>query len=213
MDNDTVTIVERYSTSINASNLRDEADKHSPTDILKAMAWTQSQIGAQLIRLQAEYDGVEHPRPLSHGELVNLALTMHSDEKEPKDRVKDKQIKAQIEAAKWMRNEKTLFMGKLKTLPSTIDAIGVLCERARIPNPRRVASTLVGFWLNQLCTVCNGLKAAVMPDTPTLSAKNCFKCAGSGFAFAPHGQSGKRILNDMDRLVARAKSEAQALSK
>jgi hypothetical protein len=72
---------------------------------------------------------------------------------------------------------------------------------------------LVGYWLDQLCKVCNGLKAAVMPDTPTLSAKHCFKCAGSGFAFAPHGQSGKRILNDMDRLVARAKSEAQAMSK
>lgn len=212
---DTMTIGERYSLSINSSNLRDEAriDRPSQTDTLKAMAWTEAKIGAQLSRLMFEYDGIEKPKPLSHNEKVRLALTMHSDAKEPKDRVKEKEIKAQIEADKWMRSEKALFISKLKTLPAAIEAVGVLCEKARIQNPRKVAVNLINYWLDQLCKVCHGLTATVMLNAPTLSAKSCFKCGGSGLAHVPHGESGKKIVNNMDRLVAMAHLQASYLCK
>lgn len=209
-DDNTVTVVERYSASIHASNLRDEADRASSTDILKAMAWTTTQMGAVLIRLRAEYDAVEKPRPLSHDEMVRLALSMHSDAKDPKERIRDKQIKAKMEAAKWARNEKTMLLGKLKTLPTVIDGVTWMCEKRRLQNPKAVATVLVGYWLSQLCTVCHGLKSVVIADAPTLSGKNCFKCGGSGFALVPHGESGKNMLNYMDRAVDMAKSEAQA---
>lgn len=210
---DGVTVIERYSISINSSNLRDESDKFSPTDILKAVAWSDAAIGSVLIRLQAEYDGIEKPKPLSHTELVQLALVQHSDAKEPKERIKEKQIKAQKEAARWMQNEKTLFMGKLKTIHKAIDVVTGMCEKARVQNPKAVAAALTGYWLNQLCTVCHGLKAPQLPDTPTLSAKPCYKCAGSGFALAPYGQSGRKVLNNMDKCVGIAKNEAQRKMK
>jgi hypothetical protein len=174
------------------------------------MAWTEAQIGAQLSRLMFEFDVVEKPRQLSHEEKVRLALSMHSDAKTPKDRIKEKEMKAQIEANKWMRSEKILFISKLKTLPAAIEAIGVLCEKSRIQNPRKVAENLIHYWLDQLCKVCHGLTSTVIPNAPALNGRNCFKCGGSGFALLPHGDSGKKILNNMDRLVAMAQIEAAA---
>jgi hypothetical protein len=208
-DDNPVTTLERYSISINSTNLRDEADRFSQTDILKAVAWSQTEIGAALVRLRAEFDGVEKPRLLSHSEMVRLVLIQHSDKKDAKERLKEKECKAQVEAKRWMRNERTLFMGKLKTLPKTVDAVAVMCGRARIQNPRAVAALLVGYWLDQLCKVCHGLKAAVIEDAPALSGKQCFKCCGTGLSLSPHGESGKKILKAMDIAESMAKSEIQ----
>lgn len=209
MSDETVTILERYSASINSTNLRDEADRFSQTDILKAVAWSPTELGKALIRLRAEFDGIEKPRLLTHAEMVRLVLVQHSDLKDAKERLKEKEYKAQVEAKKWLRNEKTMFFDKLKTLPKCIDAVAVLCERSRIQAPRHVAASLVRYWLDQLCKVCHGLKAAVIEDAPSLSGEQCFKCGGSGLSLSPHGESGKKILKAMDIAESMTKSEAQ----
>ena len=191
----TVTIGERVATACHASNLRDEADRASKTDILKALAWSKSRLGAGLMRLQSEFDAIERPRPLTHEAMVSLALTMTGTPKE-------KQQKAKAEAAKWQLTEKTLFLGKLKTLPAIIEQVAIQCARWDIPEPRKVATVTVGHWLNQVCPRCHGLKFELIPDSPTLSAKQCKPCNGTGVVNAPYGLAGKKMLNYLDDCVS-----------
>jgi len=196
-----VTIEERVSTSIQAKNLRDEADKSSQTDILKALAWSKSRLGSALLRLHSEYDAIEKPRKLTHEAMVALALTMHSDATTAKERVKEKETLAQREASKWYANEKALFLGKLKTLPSVVNQVKIQCEKWCMEEPQHVATVIVGHWLNQVCPECNGLKFEVIPDSPVLSDKQCKACHGTGLKRAPYGDAGKRLLNHLDECV------------
>ena len=55
-------INEQYTVSMNASNLRVEADIRSQADILIAAGWSASRLGAALLRLHSEWDSAEHPR-------------------------------------------------------------------------------------------------------------------------------------------------------
>ena len=203
-DQDNVmTVGERVATACHASNLRDEADRTSQTDVLKAMAWSRSRLGSGLMRLHSEYDAIEKPRPLSHEALVALTLTMHSDATDPKQRIKEKQAMAKAEAAKWAYTEKTLFLGKLKTLPAIVEQVTIQCGRWGMPEPRQVATVTVGHWLNQVCTACNGVKFQLIPNTPATSEKQCKSCRGSGLSTVPHGSSGKKVLNYLDDCVSR----------
>lgn len=51
-------VAERYSTAIEASNLKAEADKGGAVDLIIAAGWSGDGMGASLYRLRAEYDGV-----------------------------------------------------------------------------------------------------------------------------------------------------------
>ena len=192
----TVTIGEKVAVACHASNLRDEADRASKTDILKALAWSKSRLGAGLMRLQSEYDAIERPRPLTHEAMVSLALSM-------KGTPKEKQQKAKAEAAKWQSTEKALFLGKLKTLPAIVEQVALQCTRWNIPDPRKVATITVGHWLNQVCPQCHGLKFELIPNSPALSAKQCKPCHGTGVSDAPYGQTGKHMLIYLDDCVSR----------
>lgn len=55
-DSQAPTVAERYSQAIHASNLKVEADKQGSADTLIAVGWSQSRIGALLMRLQTKAD-------------------------------------------------------------------------------------------------------------------------------------------------------------
>lgn len=55
---DRPTIAERYSTSIEASNLKVNTDTRGPIDVIIAAGWSGDGIGATLVRLRAEFDTV-----------------------------------------------------------------------------------------------------------------------------------------------------------
>lgn len=124
-----ITIEEKVSTACHATNLKDDADRGSQTDVLKALAWSKSRLGGALLRLHSEFDAIEKPRKLNHEAMVALALTMKSDAATAKERVKEKEALAQREASKWYANEKALFLGKLKTLPSVVSQVKMQCEK------------------------------------------------------------------------------------
>lgn len=198
-----VTIEERVSTSIQAKNLRDEADKSSQTDILKALAWSKSRLGSALLRLHSEYDAIEHPRKLAHDAMVKLVLSMKSGTKQALT-IKEREDMARREAEKWYANEKTLFLGRLKTLPSVVDQLTIQCEKWGMNEPRKVATVSIGYWLNQICPACNGLKFELIPASPVLSDRQCKVCHGTGFAAVPYGRAGEKVLSYMDDCVSRA---------
>lgn len=55
-------VTELYTSATHASNLRVEADRNGPADLLIASGWSPSRLGSALLRLHSEYDGVEHPK-------------------------------------------------------------------------------------------------------------------------------------------------------
>jgi hypothetical protein len=56
------TVEEKYTSAIHASNLRVEADKGGSADVLIAVGWSPSRLGAALMRLHSEQDAAESLR-------------------------------------------------------------------------------------------------------------------------------------------------------
>jgi hypothetical protein len=207
---DTMTVGERVVSACHSTNLRDEADRPSQTDVLKAMAWSQSRLGSALMRLHSEYDSVAKPRPVSHENMIQMVLKHKSSDKnkgtEKGLTQKQCETMAKIEASSWLKNEKSLFLGKLKTLNTVVEQLTTQCQLWGISEPKRVATVAVGHWLDQVCPACHGHKFELMPDSPTLSTKHCKSCGGTGLSAVPYGQAGKKVLNHLDNCVSRAQS-------
>ena len=62
MQNDTPCIEERYSAANHASNLKVEAERSGPADIIIAAGMAPARLGAALIRLHSEWDGASKKR-------------------------------------------------------------------------------------------------------------------------------------------------------
>jgi hypothetical protein len=201
---DQTTIAERVATACHASNLKVEADRGGQADVLIALAWSKSRLGSALMRLTSEFDAIEKPRPLGHDALVRLALTMHSDASTAPLRIKEKQEMARIEATKWYANEKALFLPRLKTLPTVVAHMTICAKKWQIDKPNHVATVCVGYWLDQVCNYCHGLKFETIPDAPALSAKQCKHCHGTGMKTTPYGKAGRMLINYMDECAATA---------
>lgn len=199
-----VTIEEKVSTACHATNLKDDADRGSQTDVLKALAWSKSRLGGALLRLHSEFDAIEKPRKLAHDAMVRLVLSMKSDIQDKAQNLKEREDMARREAAKWYANEKTLFLGKLKTLQGVVDQLASQCEKWGIDDARKVATVIVGYWLDQICPTCNGLKFEQIPDSPVLSDKPCKACQGTGLSAIPYGRAGDNLLTYIDDCVSRA---------
>lgn len=58
---DTLTVEEKYAGAITTSNLRVQADKGGAGDVIIAVGWSTSRIGAALMRLHTEYDSGSIP--------------------------------------------------------------------------------------------------------------------------------------------------------
>lgn len=199
-----ITVDERYASAIHTSNLRCEADRTSQADVLIAVGWSPSRLGAALMRLHSEYDGVAKPRPVCHEGLVRMAIK-HKIALRGKGTQKDFETLAQLEAARWLQNEKALFLGKLKALPAVIEQITIQSVKWGTANPIGFARVSVGHWLNQVCDKCHGVKFELIPNTPSTSAKTCKACNGMGLSVTPYGSDGRRMLNFMDDCVSRAR--------
>lgn len=209
---ETMTVGERVVSACHSTNLRDESDRPSQTDVLKAMAWSTSRLGSGLLRLVSEFEAVAKPKPASHENMIQMALKHKASNRTLTQ--KECENLARLEAAQWLANEKALFLGKLKTLPSIIEQLTTQCQIWGISEPKRIATVVVGYWLNQVCSSCHGHKFELMPDSPTLSAKQCQACKGVGLSEAPYGQTGKKVLNHLDNCVSRAQSSIRVrLSK
>lgn len=74
---DKPTVEETYSRSVNAANLRMETREDSQTsaaDILVAAGWSASHMGAALMRLRTEYDGLGMPPGGNDARLLQMGL-------------------------------------------------------------------------------------------------------------------------------------------
>jgi hypothetical protein len=210
-------VSEQYSSAINASNLRVEAERRSQADILMAASWSQSRLGGALLRLHSEWDACEHPRRPTPENVEAIAnslkkepheLTLTKRELSPAQRKEvanhdrrdaaRRMIEAAATADRWYRHEMALLMGKLKTLPEVRHQLNMQASKWNVPEAESVVSLVLIWWFSKICPACNGVKFQVIPGTPTLSAKLCKRCHGTGESQFPSSSDARKLANHIE---------------
>ena len=66
-------------------------------------------------------------------------------------------------------------------------------SRQGAERPEAVAAAVLAWWLNRNCKACSGRKFELIPGTPSLSARSCKLCKGTGETAIPYGSAGLRL--------------------
>lgn len=85
-----------------------------------------------------------------------------------------------------------------------------LARKAGIIHAEAVTSAVLAWWFERLCKTCEGVKFTLIPGTPSLSAKHCSKCKGTGEINLPHGEAGKKMARWLDESVERARASIRS---
>lgn len=189
------TVIERYASAQNSTNLTVKAGRRTDADVLIAAGWSKDHLGLLLWRLKAEWDSVDKPRPVRGAALQDLARALSGPE--------DKALpitRAHALAYAWHRQELVKLAGKLKSLGTAREAVMAWAEAHKIG--RQVALDCLHWWLDQTCGTCDGTRYQPVPGTRRLSGKHCPACRGTGQRHIPHGKDGRWMLDAMDRATA-----------
>lgn len=191
-------IEERYQTASNAKNLkvsRLEDRRTGDAEMLIAAGWSPVKLGMALMRLQSEWDGVEHPRRMGEDQMRVLAAKHLANAKtalgeKPLDSKGAMRI-AFAESSAWYTNELALMRLKLKTMPMASSMLEDWCRLHGV-DPE-VGMRGLRWWLDHTCRSCDGRRFEKVPDQPALSHKRCKPCRGTGKILPPDGKAGSRI--------------------
>lgn len=159
---------EQYLGATNASNLKVEAEKRGPADILIAVGWSMSRVGAALLRLTSEWDGAAKKPVMADVDLMLLRI-------------------------------------QLKSLRSVLEQVEGYMHRNGLEHPGDRAGPIVGWWLNQHCHACTGLRNEKILGAPVLGERRCKVCHGSGMAHIPYGSAGRQVGNWLDDCLSRGR--------
>lgn len=99
-------VEEAYTSASTSSNLRVEAARHGDADVIIAAGWSQSRIGAVLLRLHTEFDASERLRLATATQFLPAGKT-----------TKQQRASAATQAYALNLHETGLLLGKLKSLP------------------------------------------------------------------------------------------------
>ena len=203
-ENEPPGIEEKYSSAVHASNLRVEADRGSPADILIAAAWSPSRLGGALLRLHSEWDSAAKPRRVSQDAITGFARTIAGKTEA------EKRAKAQKIADDWYLHEAGMLFGRLKTMPQVREQVIIKLEIWNIESARHIGPAILLHWIDPVCRPCDGLKFVKILGAPSLSIKACRHCQGSGKAPMPFPEIGRRMENYMDECVNTARTQIKA---
>lgn len=84
------------------------------------------------------------------------------------------------------------------TLEQVHEQILIQAARWKIERPDAVAASVLSWWLSHVCGKCSGVRFELVPGAPSLSARHCKACRGTGEKPIPHGEAGKRLATFMD---------------
>lgn len=194
-----VTLDERYTSATATSDLRVEAERKGPADVLIAVGWSSSRIGAGLLRLHSEWDGVSQARPMSRDAMDRLAREMAGPDGKPDHKG------ARIAADRWRQHEAMLAMQRLKSLPSVREQVTQHAKTWGMPRPEHVAASVLMWWLDHTCKPCGGTKWITAEGTGRQTARACPACRGTGEERLPCGDDGKRMLNWLKDCIAQGR--------
>lgn len=100
------------------------------------------------------------------------------------------------------KTDAILMLHQLKTLPSVAEALGSRALCWGMDDGFAKARAVIAWWLDRVCRKCSGRRMQMIAGTPSLSARVCPACRGSGEATLPHGEQGKRLATYMESCVA-----------
>ena len=168
------TTEEAYALAVSSSNLRMhmDADRGSTADILVAAGWSQSRIGASLMRLHSQWEHCEHPVRLEKDAVQRLAQERVDKFNE---KAKPDLLAAQAEADRWYLHECALVLQRLKELPATRAQLTAQIVKWKVFDAADKAPRVILWWLDQNCPACNGTKYG-----PSGRGTMCKPCKGSG---------------------------------
>lgn len=191
-------IAERYAISVGASNLRVQAERSSPADMVIAAGMNEHRLGMSLRRLATEWDAVgKPPRPsranqqamaAKYPRIENSGMVLHDGQEVTPT------VAAQRDADAWHAHELGLLFQRLKTLPEVRAALVHWAADKGMEGPEHIVGAVLQWWLAPTCHVCHGVKKKVIEGTGRTSSKDCGWCKGSGEEKVPHGSTGLRIL-------------------
>jgi hypothetical protein len=196
MSDNIITTEERYTSATHASNLRCESDKPGQIDPIIAAGMSPSRLGAALLRLHSEYDGVAKPRAMASKQIAVIAKAFDSKglpvvltgagviaHKERRMNQANQMV------GKWLANEITLFMVSLKSLPGVREQLAMAADRTGIS--REVSGAVLLWWLDHKCPACGGTALELVNGGKT--GRACKKCRGTGNALLPGDDDGRRV--------------------
>jgi hypothetical protein len=211
-------IEERYTSATNTSDLTVDTRHRRPVDDIIAAGWSRSRIGAALLRLHSEWDGSEKPQkatpealqalaesfPREKGGLV--AYRMRADAGREVTKLLKPLEAAQRQAQVWHLHELGLLFQKLKTLPEVRQQLVQWCGRVGMSGGPHKVAEVISWWLDPTCHVCDGQKWELIPGTRSHSNRTCRACHGSGEAYLPHGQDGRKMLRFINDCLQAARA-------
>jgi len=198
-ENNAPTVEERYDSATHASNLRVQSDRNGAADLLIAQGWNPARLGAALMRLHSEWHGATHPRVPTRAAISGLAQSLPRIQ-DGKRTVLD-MAQAQATARDWHLHEVKILMGKLKTLPVVREQLAIWARLQMIDNADHRAAEILMWHLGHVCPACEGRCKELIPNTPSLSHRDCKVCRGSGETRIPGEQGNERYLQESKKLL------------
>lgn len=205
---------ELYQSAIASRNLGVDPDSRGDADAIMAAAWSDSEAGACLLRLQAEWEAGQKPRRPTPEQVTAIVAAMNRSiaakpnaEIEGSETAPPKVFTAAeaIETALgWYSNELQLFFMKLRSRRPALLQLGAWADRTG--HDKGMVSAVLYWWLAPTCAACGGHGYTKAPGAPRLSANVCGSCKGSTHKPIPHGKQGRALATHFDSLAQCAKA-------
>lgn len=214
-------VEERYNNATNTSNLKVDPERRLPADMLIAMGWSPSRLGAALMRLHSEWDGAEKPRRPSKERIDLIAYSLpriKNGERKDKDGKMVDNMVLDIKAAKnqahaWYMHELKILFQKLKTMPAVRQQLLLWAQQRQVSEPDSHVGEVLSWWLDHTCPVCEGRGNELIPGTPMKSHRKCRECHGSGETPIPESEEdpqyrleSRTMLRHIDDCIATARN-------
>lgn len=207
-------IEEQYQTATNGSPVLISAgmiqvvkDGDAPPPLFNG-----TRLGLAMLRLHSEFDSAAKPKRLGKDAIAALTAILKTEDAKAKAQAERKgapykspgsaATRAAAQAQAW-------YAGELQILAQSLKSRAVVWEqlnhwRALKSIPADTVAAALAHWLNPTCPVCDGHGLRKVEDQPALSARQCYKCHGSGHLPRPHGTG--PVLSYFDDCVQKART-------
>ncbi len=196
---------EKYSAATHASNLRVQAERGGSADMLIAAGWSASRVGAALIRVHSEWEGMPKPKRQARDAIKVIADTFQKGA-DGKVQFDEKTRLLPMDAAyrranDWYIHEMMLVFQRLKTLPEVRQQLVLWAMKADMAAPSQRVAEVMGWWLDHRCPICEGRGKDSIPGTPSLSHKDCKACRGTGETNIPAQYDDSCYLRESKKML------------
>lgn len=196
---------EQYTAATHASNLRVQAERGGSADMLIAAGWSASRIGASMIRLHSEWEGLAKPaRPTR--DAIKVLADSYKKGKDGKVQF-DAETRllpldaAYREANAWYLHEMAMIFQQMKTLPEVRRGLVLWARQHQMADADRHVAEVISWWLDHRCPVCQGRAKEHIVGTPSLSHKDCRACKGTGETKIPADYENGNYLRESKKLL------------